>query len=239
MKDIRIFADGVYIGRADSAQVKHEVRTLTGSNGVAEQQVGKGVTLQFTGVEYTNTVELRAFPPQRPTPPWVEKDQSYAPWKSNPVSTTTKEPIMKASHLAALLAQGFTTVHVQYNEREIKNYVYKAPLGVKVGDKVVVDSTRNGLTVASVVLVDDTPKIDVTAEFNYKWIVSVVDMSAYHAQIAKEAEFLAALEQVEQAKTREESLRSYRALLPEGSEARELFETAVSNFNGGNLLAAA
>lgn len=76
MKDIRIFADGVYIGRADSVQVKREVLTVTRNNGVVEHQADKSVTLQFTGVEYTNARSSR---PKNRLTRGSKKDQSYVP----------------------------------------------------------------------------------------------------------------------------------------------------------------
>ena len=76
MKDIRIFADGVYIGRADSVQVTREVLTVTGRNGIPEHQESKIVTLQFTGVEYTNARSSR---PKNRLTRGSKKDQSYVP----------------------------------------------------------------------------------------------------------------------------------------------------------------
>ena len=65
-----------------------------------------------------------------------------------------------------------------------KTYSYKAALDltVAVGDSVVVDSPIDGLTLVTVVKIDDD--IDPEASFDYKWIVQRVDRAGYDEQMA-------------------------------------------------------
>lgn len=160
-------------------------------------------------------------------PPWAAASSSI----NDRINETTQENTMKANHLLALLAQGFTTVKVRFpNDSQL--YTYKAKKTVQVNDYVVVDSPRHGMKCAQVMEVDDNPKIDVTADFDYKWIVAVVDVTEYVDTMKREEAFLKALEEVEVAKHREQQLKSYRDSLPEGSEARQLFENALHTYQG-------
>jgi len=227
MSKIQTSVNGQLLGFADEIQIEHDVQTLEsgGFYGPSKRvAAARSMRVNLTGMEYAPGWDL---PPRgfncRSTPEWLDKP-------INDHLDTPKGTTMKATHLAALLAQGYTTVHVSFGAHERKNYVYKAKRGVKVGDKVIVDTPRNGLTVADVVLVDDNPKIDVRADFDYKWIVGVVDLQAYRDQMAREAEFLQALEEVEQARAREEQLKAYRESLPVDTEARKLFEAAVAKY---------
>lgn len=106
---------------------------------------------------------------------------------------------MKHRHLIALLQEGYTTIQVVFNDDvrgRSKPYTYKAPLsaGVEVGDRVVVDSPSNGLVVVEVVGTDKAPRIDLDADFTYKWIVQKVELKAYEEQLEREAKAMDALQ---------------------------------------------
>lgn len=109
---------------------------------------------------------------------------------------------MKHRHLIALLQEGYTTIQVVFNDDvrgRSKPYTYKAPLsaGVEVGDRVVVDSPSKGLVVVEVVGTDKAPRIDLDADFTYKWIVQKVELKAYEEQLEREAKAMDALQEVD------------------------------------------
>lgn len=110
-------------------------------------------------------------------------------------------------------------------------YTYKVPKDwdVREGNLVVVESGLTGaLELASVVRVDLTPNIDVDADFDYKWVVQLVDLADYSVRVQKEADFNKSMLEVERVKQRESLLDSFRNSLPEGSAARELFEATTA-----------
>ena len=146
---------------------------------------------------------------------------------------------MNQKHLLALLQSGYTTIEVVFNDSmqdrlgsgrtNTKAYTYKARLDddIEVGDHVVVDSPSKGLTVVEVTAVHKTAKIDLDAPFTYKWIVQKVDRTRYDETKAKEDEFLETMMEVERVHERELLLAKFKDHLPEGSEARKLFENAT------------
>ena len=138
---------------------------------------------------------------------------------------------MNQKHLLALLQSGYTTIEVVFNDNgaKSKTYTYKARLedNIQVGDRVVVDSPSKGMTVVEVTAVHKTAKIDLDAPFTYKWIVQKIDSTAYDETQAKEAEFLETMMEVERVHQRELLLSKFKDHLPEGSEARKMFESAT------------
>lgn len=148
---------------------------------------------------------------------------------------------MNQKHLLSLLQNGYTTVNVTFTGNDpslefprpplvrCKVYTYKARLEDKleVGDHVVVDSPTTGLSIAVVTDVHKSPQIDLDAPFTYKWIVQKVDRTRYDEMQTREAEFLETMMEVERTHQRELLLNKFKEHLPEGSEARKLFETAT------------
>ena len=158
---------------------------------------------------------------------------------------------MKQKHLFSLLDTTCTTIRVvfpkdereqDWNNRKVqdrfgdeslklppKTYVYKASkaAGLVVGDYVVVETER-GMAVVRVAEVHGSAQIDVDADFDYKWIVQKVDRSEYDAQSGKEAAFSMMMLEVERTRQREVLLDDMRKHLPDGSEARRLFEQATT-----------
>ena len=149
------------------------------------------------------------------------------------------------NHILSLLQTGFTTIAVSFEvgmnatddptlrarnrNTRVKEYTYKAleSDNLKVGDLVVVDSPSEGFTIVEVTRVDAKPRIELDAPFAYKWIVQKIDRSRYDNLLAQEAEFKEALVEVERVKQRETVMKSFQEVLPEGSEARKLFETTI------------
>lgn len=109
-------------------------------------------------------------------------------------------------------------------------YTYKMLYGAgKVNDRVVVD-TPHGLIVGTIHKVDATPQIDLDGDYDYRWIVSVIDMKPYLEQIAKEDEFNLKLMEIERNRQREEVKKQFLAL--NGlDEAGEELASAIENLN--------
>lgn len=153
---------------------------------------------------------------------------------------------MKTKHIASLLQTGFTTVQVvfrasqhsiaatQYEAGRIpKPYTYKASLDDKLTteDYVVVDTPTHGFVVAKVVGVDATPDLDLDADYDYKWIVQKVDPTKYQSNVAKEAAFNQAMQEVERARQRE-SIKMHFSEQFKDSTLGSMFDQAVASLNG-------
>lgn len=150
------------------------------------------------------------------------------------------------NHILSLLQTGFTTIGITFDlemtprdnatdrarnrNRQVGEYDYKVMESdnIKVGDFVIVDSPHSGLTVAMVSRVDAKPRIDLDAPFAYKWIVQKVDRTRYDEVLKQEEDFKEALVEVERAKQRESVIKDFQERLPENSEARKLFDIAIS-----------
>jgi hypothetical protein len=162
---------------------------------------------------------------------------------------------MKQKHLFTLLDQSATTVRVVFaqDERkhaaqladvrrrfgddglttEIRSYVYKAPLAMELeaGDSVVVDTPGSGFSVGRVVEVHTSAQVDVDADFEYKWIVQKVDRRDYDARCERERNFAKMMVEVERTRQRDALVAELRLHLPAESEARRLFDSALSVVN--------
>ncbi len=159
---------------------------------------------------------------------------------------------IKPKHLLSLLQTGFTTIQVQFpadlpqgevtasrHDRnsgqtvvgKVKDYTYKIMGPCSPGDTVVVDSPYSGLTCVKVISVDETPRIDLGADFTYKWVVQRVDTSAYKEMLEKEEAFTSQVEEVQRINQRDQLLRQYADAFPAGSPARDAFDKALKDFN--------
>lgn len=140
---------------------------------------------------------------------------------------------MKHKHLVALMQDNYTTIQVAFRRDDYsrsKGYTYKCPLdaGIAVGDKVVVDSPANGLVVVEVLSIDKAPRIDLDADFTYKWIIQKVDMAAYEEREAKEEQAMDLLLEVERVRQREILLNEFQLRLPPGGAAESMFREAMT-----------
>lgn len=162
---------------------------------------------------------------------------------------------MKHKHLYSLLDQTFTTVRVVFDsvprskqkapqaklvpplppfmDREYESergYVYKVPRtwNVQPQDHLIVLSP-SGLQIALVIHVDLEPDIDIDASFDYKWAVQKIDMAEFQSLTEREEQFQTTMLEVERVKQRESLVKSFMETLPEGSEARRLFEATTSS----------
>ncbi len=165
-------------------------------------------------------------------------------------------------HLVSLLQTGYTTVQVAFAtesaadkahaperpwdqprptpvhqaaqaavEKAVRLFRYKVRGAIAEGDLVVVD-TKGGLRIATVVAVDAVPMIDCGQQFDYKWIVQRVDMTEYNQAVADERLFYEALQAIEVQKKRDDLLSAFTAQMPQGTNARALFDAAVARMSG-------
>lgn len=163
---------------------------------------------------------------------------------------------MKHKHLFSLLDQTFTTVRVVFSnevkkrskapmrdldpdrfapapwiepEEVSRGYVYKVPRSwnVQPQENLIV-LTGNGLSIVTVIHVDAEPDIDIDASHDYKWAVQKVDLTEFRDLTEREKQFQDTMLHVERVKQRESLVQSFMESLPEGSEARRLFEQTTS-----------
>jgi len=115
-----------------------------------------------------------------------------------------------------------------------KAYTYKVPRdeAIAIDDYVVVHGEHSGLAIGRVVRVDADPRIDVDAPYDYKWIVQRVDRETYQRRVDAERAFSDAMLNVERVRQREQLVQGFKDNLPEGSEARRLFEQTVGALSG-------
>ena len=118
-----------------------------------------------------------------------------------------------------------------------RSYVYKVPKSwdVQVEQHLVVVDRGGDLAVVFVVQVDSAPDIDVDAAYDYKWAVAKVDMTEFHDLNRREKQFGEAMLEIERTKQRESLVASFRDSLPEGSEARRLFEQTTSSLGAPTI----
>lgn len=145
---------------------------------------------------------------------------------------------MNHRHLITLLQENYTTVSVVFtgaetDSEDLKRYTYKLPLGdyYEPGDFAVV-MTPSGLKLVQIVEIHVKPRIDLQAEYTYKWIVQKVDMSEYNARVEKEEAFLDILTDIERTHQRNILLEKFQEYLD--PESKELFENARARLLGND-----
>ncbi len=105
-------------------------------------------------------------------------------------------------------------------------YTFKADKDlVQVGDLVVVNGTH-GPAVARVHAVDERPRIDLNAPYEYKWIMARVDGAAYQKRLDEEEKIRTVLQEAETQRVRKQLMDDLLSMYPEGSDARKLLEKA-------------
>lgn len=118
-----------------------------------------------------------------------------------------------------------------------KAYTYKAKVTdkIQVNDRVILDAP-SGLTIGTVVEVHPEPKIDLNADFTYKWIVGKVDLAGYRELLDKEDKFMQLVTEAERARQRENLIEQFKTTLPASGEARSLFDQALELFGNPAVL---
>ena len=164
---------------------------------------------------------------------WIDEMVMPGIPKSKP-KPKEKEPIMNMKNVNAisLLQTGYTTVGVEFKETPGRIYTYKVGnnLGLKVGDEVVVDA-RGESKVVTVKRVDLAPKIDLNATYEYKWVIQKVEKEAYAERLKVEEEVKETLIAVEAEHQRTKLIEKMKAHLPEESQARKMFDSAMNRLN--------
>lgn len=100
-----------------------------------------------------------------------------------------------------------------------KKYTYKTLLSVEEGDKVVVDSPRDGMVMVDVTEVTPAIESDLNFSYNLKWIVQVVDTTHYEECAEMESKLNKELNKIKAQKARKELL----------AEAKESLGTKAVN----------
>jgi hypothetical protein len=138
---------------------------------------------------------------------------------------------MKQSHIVSLLQTGYATVEVSYDfpngiltDNTLclpvnvgRFYTFKMLLNMaEAGDLIAVPHDKKGVTIVQVTKVHDTPQIDLDADYDYKWAVCKLDLSAYDKLITVEQKALGQLRIVEADKRRTEVLEGLKNVMGDG-----------------------
>jgi hypothetical protein len=116
-------------------------------------------------------------------------------WASDESTQITKDEKKMTDHLIEAIQTNYTTVRVKYDKNGVL-YTFKVlrDLILEPGDLVLIESTRGFFRTVEVVSVDKNPDIDYEAPFEYKWIVSKVDLSDYQNIKQREQQILDKIE---------------------------------------------
>lgn len=125
---------------------------------------------------------------------------------------------MNSAYIQSIIDDTIITVSIQFPEQYAddkptysgKEYTYKTRLKLEEGDQVIVKTPR-GIQVAQVSEVHNTPRIESTAQHNFKWIMQKVDVEAYDNSEQEDSDFRDKIQE----KIREKHRREARANLEE------------------------
>lgn len=135
---------------------------------------------------------------------------------------------MNKRHLVSLVTSDYDTVSVVFQRPADmpttrstgKRYTYKSLKGcAKVGDIAIVE-VNGQLAFVQIKEVHDTPQIDTTAAYDYKWLMQLVDRTAYDVRMEFERKFKEGVAKAE----REHELKTLTAYLP----LEAIFKAAMS-----------
>ncbi len=169
-------------------------------------------------LENYNTIRVR----------FMQDGQNEKPVNLDPVEVTETKESMPWN-------DGFDN-----NHENGRSWTYKIPkdLTLTKGSYVLVLAPRNVLKVAEVVDVHSTPQIDFEADFDYKWIVSVVNFDFYKSIMLQEQDFKAKAHEIEKSHQRKTMLEKYRESL-QNDEMFTSLEALASSTSGANIVPAA
>jgi hypothetical protein len=151
-----------------------------------------------------------------------------APQRSRPMTRDEMSKLLARTDVDSLVGKWVSAgAPISSN---IRSFAYKVPRtwNVQVDEQLLVDTPNGGLKVAYVVEVDSLASIDPDADFDYKWAVQKIDRSEYDRLVAQEQKFQETMLEIERVRERETAMQKFRDHLPEGSEARRIFEDAVA-----------
>lgn len=133
---------------------------------------------------------------------------------------------MKHSHIVSLMQNDYTTCTVQYTPIG-RRYTFKVRKDKVVeGSIVVVESNADfGFSIGMVSSVHDTPQIDTSSTYDYKWIVAVVNTTAYAEMKEREAALAAKIAEVEKAAVARQVLERFKAQFGDDKETLALLDS--------------
>ncbi len=114
-------------------------------------------------------------------------------------------------HAFSLLDESFTTVEVVFPE-STKSYTYKIPKewAEQAAFSSAIVEVNDTLKIVKIVAVHSVPQIDVNLPTKYRWIVQLIDRTAYDAFVRREAEF----EEFARESLRQEQRRKFLESIP-------------------------
>lgn len=109
-----------------------------------------------------------------------------------------------------------------------KSWVYKAlaTQGIKVGDHLVVQTADGQLKTVRCIAVGEP--IDLNADFEYKFIVQRIDLTAYQICLDHEEKVKEMLLTAERQRQTDEVIEQYKKAYPEGTPARQQLDEALA-----------
>lgn len=139
-------------------------------------------------------------------------------------------------HMLAFLQDNYTTVGVvftnDFGTGQGKEYTYKVLLedNIQVGDTCIVE-VSGVLKTVMVVSVHETPKIEPTATYGYKWIVQKVNLARYKEKIEMESKVEDMFFEMERETQRKEFVEKFKSKLEGNEKAMALFDQAQALIN--------
>lgn len=118
--------------------------------------------------------------------------------------TTVKAIFIKDLSIFDITNQSLDSILAEQKSEAFREYRYKADtrLNLAKGDLAVVHA-NNGLTIVQISHVDAMPQLELSANFNYKWVIDKIDLTSFKARLNEEQalkQLLAKLAHVEQQK---------------------------------------
>lgn len=108
-------------------------------------------------------------------------------------------------------------------------YTFKAEVdgGFVVGDYAVVHA-RDELKIVKIVQIHDTPKIDVNAHFEYKWVIQKIDFRAFRARHQEQQRIETLLNALQIAERKEALLERLNKMSQKDEHLHELLKQTLN-----------
>lgn len=111
--------------------------------------------------------------------------------------TTVKAIFIKDLSIDDITLQSLDSILKEQQQTAFREYSYKADtaLGLVKGDLAVVHA-NNGLSIVQISHVDDTPQLDPTVSFTYKWVIDKIDLTGIRERLLEEKQLKTLLNQL-------------------------------------------
>lgn len=98
--------------------------------------------------------------------------------------TTIKAIFIKDLSIFDITNQSLDSILAEQKSEAFREYRYKADtrLNLAKGDLAVVHAI-NGLTIVQISHVDAMPQLELSANFNYKWMIDKIDLTSFKARL--------------------------------------------------------